>query len=184
MQNSNTSTPQIGQRIAVVGCCGAGKSTLAKQIAERTGHRYINADEIFWLPDWVQRPKPEYRRLLTEQLAGDGWVYDGNIGSNRSITLPRVDTLIWLDFSWGVTMIRLLKRTVLRAWTKEVVFSCNAESWRQSFASKDSILLYAWGAFGDYRARYRAMLADPPENVFHAIRLASPRDAQAFIHSL
>jgi len=184
MQSSKTSSATIGQRVAVVGCCGAGKSTFAKQIAERTGHQYINADEIFWLPDWVQRPKPEYRSILTRKMSGDGWVYDGNIGSNRSITLPRVDTLIWLDYSWPVTMSRLLKRTVRRAWTKVEVFSGNAESWRQSFASKDSILLYACGAFGDYRARYRKMFADPPEHVCHAVRLASPRHAEAFVQSL
>ncbi|MEM9346954.1 MAG: adenylate kinase [Planctomycetota bacterium] len=184
MQNSNASSRSIGQRTAVVGCCGVGKSTLARRIAARTGQRYVNADEIFWLPGWVQRPKPEYRRMLTEMLSGDGWVFDGNIGSNREIALPRIDTLIWLDYSWGTTMSRLLRRTVRRAWTKEEIFSGNRESWRQSFASKESILLFAWGAYGDYRTRYQQMFADLPEHISYAVRLTSPRDAETFVRSL
>jgi adenylate kinase family enzyme len=136
------------------------------------------------MPDWVQRPKPEYRSMLTERLAGDGWVFDGNLGSNREITLPRIDTLIWLDYSRRVVMSRLLKRTVRRAWTREEIFSGNTESWRLSFASRDSILLFACKAYGGYRERYRQLFDDLPEHVQHPIQLTSPRQALAFLRSL
>ena len=48
----------------------------------------------------------------------------------------------------------------------------NAE--RMSFASRDSILLFACKAYGGYRDRYRQMFADLPVHVRHPIRLTSP----------
>lgn len=184
MQTSTMTDKTLGRRIAVVGCPGAGKSTLAMQIAERTGKTYIKADEIFWMPNWVQRPRPEYNRLVSEALSGDDWVYDGNIGRNREIVLPRIDTLIWIDHPKRVVMARLLRRTIRRAWTKEPIFHNNSESWRMSFASKDSIFLYGWQNFGVYRERYSQMYNGLPEHVTHSVRIGSPVQAEVFLDSL
>jgi len=157
MQSSSTCKPIIGQRIAVIGGSGSGKSTLAKRIAKGRGLDYINSDELFWMPDWVQRPEPEFFKQLADRVAGDAWVVDGNIGGRAHIVLPRIDTLIWLDYPRRFVMLRLLARTIRRAWTKEPIFHNNAESWRMSFASRDSILLYAWKSHGERTRHYEAL---------------------------
>jgi len=48
------------QRILVIGCGGAGKSTLAREIASRTGLPLIHLDELHWKPGWVGTPKDEW----------------------------------------------------------------------------------------------------------------------------
>jgi adenylate kinase family enzyme len=180
MQTSKTSSKLIGQRVAVVGCSGSGKSTLAKKIAEAKSLGYINADELFWLPNWVERTKPEYYALVEQAMTADAWVYDGNIGGSSHIVLPRIDTLIWLDYTRPVVMCRLFARTVRRAWTKEVIFSGNAESWRMSFASKHSILLYAWRSHEKRKKQYEALWSKlDPSIIKH--RVHSQRDLDTLL---
>ena len=41
------------RRVLVIGPCGAGKSTLAFKLAERTGLPLHHMDKLNWLPGWV-----------------------------------------------------------------------------------------------------------------------------------
>jgi len=176
--------PQPGQRITVVGNCGCGKTTLAKAIADRRGVPYISSDEAFWLPNWVIRPADEAQAILADAMAADAWVCDGNPGSRAHYILPRLDTVIWLDFPKHLVMRRLLARTLRRAWTKEEIFSGNREGWRHSFASKESILPYAWSSHEVYRKRYQALFADPQYAHLTRIRLTYPRQVGVLLGNL
>lgn len=40
------------ERILITGCSGAGKTTLAKKIAEKFELPLIHLDKIFWQPNW------------------------------------------------------------------------------------------------------------------------------------
>ncbi|MFK7790727.1 MAG: adenylate kinase [Phycisphaeraceae bacterium] len=178
MQTSNTSERKIGQRIAIVGCTGSGKSMLGKPLAKQAGLNYINSDALFWMPGWVQCPWPEFMEQLAGQLAGDRWVLDGNIDKRAHIVLPKIDTLIWLDYSRPTVMRRLLKRTLRRSWTGEEIFSGNRENWRMSFASKDSILLYAWRSHRERRQHYEALWPTlDPSITKHRVRTQAELDA-------
>jgi len=177
-------TLQLGKRIAVIGNSGSGKSTLAKAIAQRRGLTYIDSDALLWKPDWVERPRPEFHGLLKEAVAGDGWTLDGNLGSRNEIVLPRTDTVIWLDYSRHLQMARLFRRTVKRAWTGEVIFSGNRESWRLSFASRESILLYGWRTHHHYKRAYEQLFADSPVDHITWHRLTHPRQADALVRAL
>ncbi|MHA0035162.1 hypothetical protein [Deinococcus sp. PESE-13] len=42
------------QRLLMVGTPGAGQSTLAKKLAERTGLPLTHLDELSWDPGWVR----------------------------------------------------------------------------------------------------------------------------------
>ncbi len=44
------------QRVAVVGCGGAGKSTLATALGRLTGLRVVHLDRHYWQPGWVLFP--------------------------------------------------------------------------------------------------------------------------------
>lgn len=157
MKSSTTSEAVLGRRVSVIGCSGSGKSTLAKQIADARGLDYIQSDALFWMPGWVQTPKPVFLQQLEERVLTDGWALDGNIVGREQIVLPRADTVIWLDYPRRFVMRRLLARTIRRAWNKEPIFHDNTESWRMSFASKDSILLYAWQSHPRIRQQYEAL---------------------------
>ncbi|MFI4862419.1 MAG: AAA family ATPase [Phycisphaerales bacterium JB063] len=166
--------PQPGRRITVVGNCGSGKTTLARAIAHRRGVPYISVDQALWEPGWVMRDDGEVQRRLTEAMSADAWASDGNLGSRAHYVLPLIDTVIWLDLPKHLVMRRLLARTIRRAWTQEELFSGNREGWRHSFASRESILPYAWNAHAVYRRQYHELFADPEQAHLTRIRLTTP----------
>ena len=60
-----------GQRIAVIGSGGAGKSTLARQIGAILGLPVIHLDHHYWSPGWVPTPDDEWWCCQRGLLAGD-----------------------------------------------------------------------------------------------------------------
>jgi len=87
------------QRILVVGVTGSGKTTTAKKIAEVIGLPRVELDELFWGPNWQQRPTEVFRRSVAAALAGGSWVACGNYhGKLKDLTWHRADTIVWLDF--------------------------------------------------------------------------------------
>ncbi len=53
-------------RIRVLGAAGSGKTTLARQIAERLDLPRLEIDAVFWLPDWKERERSETLRMVRE----------------------------------------------------------------------------------------------------------------------
>ena len=85
------------QRIVVLGCAGAGKTTFARRLGERTGRPIIVLDAIW--PAFADGPRVEaFRAAIAEAHAGEAWVSDGNFAAATfDIRLPRADLIVWLD---------------------------------------------------------------------------------------
>lgn len=98
-------------RILVIGVSGAGKSTLSQKIAAGFGLPYISFDrDIFWLPGWTERPRPEQRRIITDLVAGERWIMDGSNPSSFDLRLPRADFVIWMRLPRLVCVWSVFKR--------------------------------------------------------------------------
>ena len=98
----------IMQRIAILGCSGGGKSTLARALSRSLDLPLIHLDALHWLPGWVERDRAEFRGLLAELVDGERWVIDGNYTQTLDLRLPRADTIVVIDRSrllclWRVT---------------------------------------------------------------------------------
>lgn len=100
------------KKVIIIGSGGAGKSTLAKRLSEKTGLPLIHLDKLYWLPNWQEPPENEWEQKVTELLAQDAWIMDGNFGGTMEMRLAACDTAIFLDLPRTVCLYRILKRWV------------------------------------------------------------------------
>lgn len=98
------------ERIVIIGCGGAGKSTLARQLGEKLDIPVVHLDKLFWRPGWVQVSKEEFDKLHREALAWEKWIMDGNFDRTMAERITRSDTVIYLDFSRFACLMGVLKR--------------------------------------------------------------------------
>jgi adenylate kinase family enzyme len=98
------------QRVLVIGPGGAGKSTLARRLSERTGLPLVHLDALHWRPGWVAVPREEWSRTIDSLLARERWIMDGNYGGTLDRRLAACDTVIFLDAS----RIRCVQQVVKR----------------------------------------------------------------------
>lgn len=171
-------------RIIVIGTSCSGKTQLARRLAAKLDISHVELDRLFWLPNWEQRPKDEFRTLVEKAVTADRWVVDGNFSSVRDITWSRSTHAIWLNYSFPVVFYRALYRTVSRAITKEELFSGNRESFRQSFLSRDSILWWVLKTFRRRRREYRRFRNEGTYPNLQLIELRHPREAEQLFTKL
>lgn len=176
---------KIGRRIAVYGPTGSGKTTVASRIAQYLELPHIELDAIFWTPDWVEKPLEEFRAevLAVLERHTDGWVCDGNYSGVRDLILPLADTVVWLRPPFWVACWWLWRRTITRAWRREVIWGTNRESWRLIFFSRDSLLLYQMRYWRRHHQRVRQSLEEIPHHA-SVYELRSTWEIEAFLSSL
>ena len=101
------------ERILIIGNAGAGKSTLARLLADKTKLPLIHLDRLYWCGHWQHRSREEFDRLLQGELERPRWIIDGNFTRTIPKRLEYADTVIFLDLPtltclWGITK-RLLQ---------------------------------------------------------------------------
>jgi adenylate kinase family enzyme len=99
------------QKIAIIGSAGAGKSTLAKKIAQKTGIPLYHLDALYWQPGWVATERSQWRKVQEVLCSQERWILDGNYGSTLDIRLAHSDTIIVLDVNRFVCVLRVLWRS-------------------------------------------------------------------------
>ena len=153
------------ERIVVVGNSGSGKTTLAGQLAEKLGLTHIELDSLFHQPEWTPRDTEEFRRDLLERMedAAAGWTICGNYQSvSWDITMPRADTVVWLDLPRSVVMRRVVARTVRRAVYRQELWNGNREPLTNFYRwdPEVNIIRWSWTRHDHYRRRYLQAIGD------------------------
>jgi adenylate kinase family enzyme len=100
------------QRVAIIGNGGAGKTTLARELAQRLGLPVVYLDRVFWRPDWVEPEPSAWERAHRDALEGEAWIADGNFDSTMAERLRLADTIVLVDPSpllciWQATWRKL-----------------------------------------------------------------------------
>ena len=66
------------KRVIVIGSPGAGKSTFARKLKDKTGLPLYYLDRIFHKPDRTTVNREEFDQKLQTILQTDRWIIDGN----------------------------------------------------------------------------------------------------------
>ena len=169
------------RRTVVIGTSGSGKTTFARDLAHILHIPHIELDALHWGPAWTERPIEEFRHLVSQAVAGEAWSLDGNYSAVRDIVWPRATAVIWLNYSLPATFYRVLKRTARRVLRQEELYAGNRESFRRSFLSRESILVWVLTTYRRRRREYPRLLAEPQHAHLHVTTVRSPPEAERLL---
>ena len=92
------------KKILVIGCPGAGKSTFSRKLKTLTGIPLYHLDLIFHRADKTTVSAEEFDSKLSEILAKDTWIIDGNYDRTLPVRLSQCDTVFWLDYPLDICL--------------------------------------------------------------------------------
>ena len=166
------------KRVMIIGCGGAGKSTLARKLGEKTGLPVVHLDQIWWAPgNWQHIEKPEFDEKLALELQKPRWILDGNFNRTIEARLEACDTVIYLDYPRLVCIKNWLGR-VIKNWghhRPDMTEGCT--EWIDP-----EFVKWIWNFNKNNRARYYELLNNAGDK--KVVILKSRRQAERFLAEL
>ena len=98
------------KRIIIIGCPGSGKSTLSKELHNKTGIPLYHLDMMYWNADKTIVEKSVFLDRLAAVLDNEQWIIDGNYGATMKLRMQKCDTVIFLDYPLDVCLDGISKR--------------------------------------------------------------------------
>ena len=166
------------EKILVIGCGGAGKTTLSKKIGAVLGLPVIHLDSHYWLPGWRPLGKEEWNNKVLSLLQAPRWVMDGNYGGTLDIRIDKCDTIVFLDMNRWRCIYNVCKRRIVFAGTNRPEMAVGNKD-RLTF----TFLYWIWG----YRKTRRPGILkqlNREEGKKRVIILQSRKEVNSFISTL
>lgn len=162
------------ERVLVIGCPGAGKSTFARALRGLTGLPLYYLDRIWHRADGSNVSPGEFDGQLRELLGRDRWIIDGNYLRTLELRLECCDTVFLLDYPLPVCLegaaSRIGRPREDMPWVEET-FDPEFRRWIEDFprdqlpriyellerhrGEKEIVVFSSRGAAADWLARRR-----------------------------
>lgn len=169
------------RRIVVIGPAGAGKSRLAKQLAEATGIEVLHLDARYWQPGWVPTPPEEWEAIQRRELERDSWIVEGLHEATVHLWLDAADTVVLFDTHPLASVWRVTRRRLGRAERGvDMPAGCEPAPFHEAALK---FARYLW----DYRRRTRAELLaelERPRAGRRVVIVRRERDLRDFLRAL
>jgi adenylate kinase family enzyme len=165
------------KRVAVFGNGGAGKSTLARRLAELTRLPLYHLDQIQYRTGGDKVPHDEYLRAHGDLLKREAWIIDG-YGCTASSweRFAAADTLVYIDLPLAIHYFRVTRRFVKSLLGDPEGYPQDSPMWRSTIQAYRVIPLCE----RHLAPRYRQLVAETraTKRVHH---LKSPRAVRDFV---
>lgn len=169
------------KRVAILGPAGAGKSRLARELSEILDVPVIHLDRLYWKPNWVPMPDPEWDAIQEREVERESWIADG-IQEERVIPrlwLDAADTIVFIDASPLACVWRVTRRRRDPRSGPEMPADCEPAPFYRAFPK---FLRLQWVYWRTIRPAMLAELARREDRQWVAV-LTSDEDRQKFIAS-
>lgn len=172
------------KRIIVIGTTSSGKSTLAKQLAEKMNFNFIDLDALHWEPNWQEAETDVFLARVQKAIEAQAWVLAGNYSVTRNLTWNRAQLIIWLDYPFHIVFWRLLTRTIWRITSQEELWNGNRErlSTQLKIWSQDSIIHWLFKTY--WRRKRETPILLSQYKHLKVIHFKHPKEAQEWIENL
>ncbi len=98
------------KKIIVIGCPGSGKTTFSEKLKDKIGLPLYYLDAIWHKPDRTHISREEYDTRLSEILALDSWIIDGNYSRTIESRISACDTVFLFDLPVEVCLDGAISR--------------------------------------------------------------------------
>ena len=98
------------KKIIVIGCSGSGKTIFAEKLRDKIGIELFYLDAIWHRPDRTHISREEYDARLSEILALDSWIIDGNYSRTIETRMAACDTVFLFDLPVEVCLEGAISR--------------------------------------------------------------------------
>ena len=150
----------------IIGCGGAGKSTLARQLGEKLNLPVVHLDQIWWAPgNWQHLEREEFDKLLKAEVEKPQWILDGNFNRTIEVRLEECDTVIYLDFSRFVCLTSWLKRVITNWGKARADMTDGCVEWFDPEMAN-----WIWGFNKKNRNRYYDMLSQAKDKNIYILK--------------
>lgn len=166
-------------RVLVVGSSGAGKTTMARALAERLRVPHTELDSLWHGPGWV--PRPEFEHDVEAMLDTGRWVTEYQYRQVKDRLLGQAQAVVWLDHPFPLVAARLFRRSVVRAVTRRAFWNGNRESFAMWLDASHPLRIVLSREFRAKRRRTEAELADAAGRGVVVVRLRGARHARRWL---
>ena len=133
------------KKVLILGCPGAGKSTFARKLRDKTGLPLYYLDMIWHKPDRTTITKQEFDAKLSEIIKQEEWIIDGNYGRTLEMRIQWCEAIFLLDSPVEECLVgaksRIGKQRVDMPWI-ETEFDEEFKQWIMDFPKNELPIVY------------------------------------------
>lgn len=171
-----------GNRIAIIGNAGGGKTSLARKLGVILNLPVIHVDSIQYQNEWRRTPNEECDRLLIEAADKEQWIIDG-FGNDDIIErrIDRAETVIFTDYPIWRHYWWALKRQLASRKGQRQELPDNCPEFTITYTKK--LIQVMWLVHREYTPWFRKLLA--AKNKTGNVRiLHNPKEMARLIHDV